>query len=59
MELKNYAVYKGDRLIFVGTINECANVMSVKPNTIRWYTNPIAKERNKSGNRIEVIKVED
>lgn len=32
-----YVVYKGDEVIAIGTAEECAEVMGVKPETVRFY----------------------
>ena len=52
--LKQYAIYKGDELIVIGTVHECASFMGVKPSTIYWYACPAQTRRNKTGNRIVV-----
>lgn len=43
--MKEYAVYKGDELLAMGTAEECAEVLKVKPEYIRWLTTPTAKRR--------------
>lgn len=40
-----YAVYKGDNLIVVGTAKECAEEMGVTERYIEWLTMPTAKRR--------------
>ncbi|MFD1335780.1 hypothetical protein ACFQ4N_09490 [Oceanobacillus iheyensis] len=40
-----YAVYKGEELIVMGTKEECAEEMGVKPDYIYWLTMPTAKRR--------------
>lgn len=35
---KEYAVYKGDTLLVIGTADECAKELNVKPETIYYYT---------------------
>ena len=42
---KEYAVYKGDDLIVMGTANECADFMGVSPDYIKWMTTPTGKRR--------------
>lgn len=41
--MKEYAVYKGDELLVMGTAEECAEVLKVKPDYIRWLTTPTAR----------------
>jgi hypothetical protein len=58
-----YAVYKGDTFICMGTVNECAEHMNVLPETVKFYTTPtyakrIAKRKN-ARNYITVIKLDD
>lgn len=43
--MKEYAVYKGDELIIIGTAIECADRLNVKPDYIYWLTRPVAKKR--------------
>ncbi|WP_330948877.1 hypothetical protein [Virgibacillus sp. MG-45] len=40
-----YAVYKGEDLIVIGTKEECAEKMRVQPEYIYWLTMPTAKRR--------------
>lgn len=35
---KEYAIYKGDKLLAIGTAEECAAELNVQPRTIRYYT---------------------
>lgn len=58
-----YAVYKGESLICIGTIKECAEHMGVLPETVRYYTKPayqrrLAKRKN-ARNYLTVEKLED
>jgi hypothetical protein len=60
---KDYAVYKGDEFICVGTDVECAKHMGVKPDTVRYYTYPAyarkLKKRGNPENTIIVIPLDD
>lgn len=42
---KEYAVYKGDELICIGTAKECADILNIKPSSVKWLTTPTAKKR--------------
>jgi hypothetical protein len=42
---REYAVYKGDELLVMGTAEVCAEEMNVKPEYIVWMTMPTAKRR--------------
>ncbi|MFG3613526.1 hypothetical protein [Rummeliibacillus stabekisii] len=40
-----YAVYKGDGLLVLGSAKECAEALEVQPEYIQWLTTPTAKKR--------------
>jgi hypothetical protein len=60
---KDYAVYKGDSFICIGTIKECAERLGVKPGTVRYYTSPSYRrkvEKRKSPlDCLTVFKIDD
>ena len=58
---KIYCVYKGDEFVDVGTKEELAKRLGIKPNTIYYYSSKSYKNMVKRGNskRIEVYIVED
>lgn len=37
---KEYAVYKGDKFLFVGTIKECAEHFNVSKDTVIFWATP-------------------
>lgn len=43
-----YAVYKDEDCIAIGTAKECALKLGVKPGTIKWMTTPTGKKRFES-----------
>lgn len=43
-----YAIYRGDTFQFIGTAEECAKKMNVKPDFIKWLTTPTGKKRFES-----------
>ena len=55
-----YAIYKGDKFLYLGTIKQCAEYLGVKENTIKFYTMPTYKKRSQEeyNNRLLVIKVD-
>jgi hypothetical protein len=60
---KEYVVYKGDSLICIGTIKECAAHMGVQPDTVKFYTTPtyqkrLAKRKNPR-NYLTVFEIDD
>lgn len=62
---KEYAVYKGEQFLCIGTAEECAEELGVKPETIKFYTFPtyqrrLAKrKRTSSVGYITVTELED
>lgn len=59
--MKEYALYKGEQMVAIGTINEIAAERGVKPDTIRFYMSGVYQRRAKSevNNRLQLIKLED
>lgn len=53
-----FAVYKGEEFIFVGTIDEIVEHTGYKRSTIEFMTHPVAKKRNK-GNGIALYRIEE
>ena len=45
MSKVEYAVYKGEELIVMGTAKECATRLKVEPRTIQFYNSPVYKKR--------------
>lgn len=55
-----YAVYKGDEILGIGTVSELAKQFNVKKETVRFWTSLANKKRNeKCGNRKIAIRLED
>ena len=40
-----YAVWRGDVCLAVGTIPELAERFNVKPDTVKWWSSPVAHRR--------------
>jgi hypothetical protein len=59
----DYAVYRGDELLSIGTIKECSEHLGVKEETLRFYTSPVYKKRvekrNDADSAIIVFRIED
>ncbi|WP_313891146.1 hypothetical protein [Psychrobacillus sp.] len=45
MRKAEYAIYKGEELLVIGTAEECAYKLKVQPKYIQWLTTPTAKRR--------------
>lgn len=62
MNIKEYALYKGDEFICLGTIKEIAEFEGVREDTIRFYGTRSYKERLEGRNIRNpkiLIKIED
>ena len=55
----DYAVYKGDELIVVGTADECAEYMGVSEHTIRCIASPKRKKHAIKVGGTYAIRLED
>lgn len=54
-----YAIYKGDDLIIIGTRQECADELGVKPDTISYYCSPAYRKKlEKRGGGLSAIIAE-
>lgn len=49
---KEYSIYKGDKEIFVGTIQECMKHFNVKRETVYFWATPANKRRADTGIRL-------
>lgn len=59
-KIKEYAMYKGEELLGIGTARELASKLNVKVETIRFYNTPTYKKRVKQGkNRKVLVEIED
>ena len=57
---KDFALYKGDRFLTLGSRKELAAYLGVRVDTITFYSSPTYKKRAKEdGNAIVVIRIED
>ena len=56
---QEYALYRGDEFIDVGTIQEIAQRQNVTPQTIHYYKSPAYKRKFKDDkNRKVLVKIE-
>lgn len=56
-----YAVYKGDEFLGIGTAKELAEILKVKVETIKFYSTTSYQKRIKkeNHNRLISVKLED
>lgn len=52
--MTQYVIYEGDEVVAVGTKNECAELLGVKPETIGFYATPSGRRRSKDRVVVEV-----
>lgn len=57
--MKEYALYKGEECLAIGTIREIAEKMKVKVRTITFYKTPTYKKRCKnSKKRLTMVELD-
>lgn len=60
---KEYAIYRGDELLIMGTAQECADELQVTKKYIQWLTSPSGKKRSEERVRpdkcIAAVKLEE
>ncbi|SPT98389.1 Uncharacterised protein [Lysinibacillus capsici] len=59
--MKEYALYKGDQMVAIGTVKEIAEERGVKPDTIRFYMSGVYQRRSKRevNNRLQLVKLDE
>ena len=55
-KIKEYALYKGDKFIDIGTKEYLAKLLNVRKETIEFYASPTQLKRNKIISQIKNIK---
>lgn len=53
-----YALYKGDRIIAIGTADELAQRQGVTAETIRYYSTPAHCRRASGTNRFIAVRID-
>ena len=56
--MNEYALYKGDELLAMGTVREIAKQLGIREKTIRFYGSP-SQEKRSSNKARRLIKIED
>lgn len=57
-EMKEYALYKGDKFIDIGTKGYLAKLLNVKKETIEFYASPTKLKRNRDNGYV-VVRIDD
>lgn len=52
--MSEYAVYKGEELLVIGTKKECAEALGVKTDTVEWLAPPANIKRDKGNRKVAV-----
>ena len=57
--MKEYAMYKGEECLGIGTLIQLARDLNVQYRTLKFYLTPTYKKRSSKGkNRRELVRVE-
>lgn len=60
MKINEYALYKGDKLMIIGTINKIANSLNIKSESVKFYKTPTYKKRTtENARRLVSLEKED
>lgn len=60
MKTNEYALYKGDALMIIGTIDEIANALNIKSESVKFYSTPTYKKRTtENARRLVSLEEED
>ncbi len=57
-KLVEYALYKGDKFIDIGTKEYLAKLLNVRKETIEFYASPTQLKRNKDNGYV-VVRIDD
>lgn len=57
-KLVEYALYKGDKFINIGTKEYLAKLLNVRKETIEFYASPTQLKRNKDNGYV-VVRIDD
>lgn len=61
--MTEYALYKGEDIIGIGTAKELAEKLGIKPETIRFYATPTQKRRAAAAadpeNQMIAVKIDE
>lgn len=56
--MTEYALYKGDNMLAMGTISEIAKKMNIEPDSVKFYQYNCHKKRSGKNTRV-LIKLDD
>jgi len=59
-KIKEYALYRGDTFLMIGTIDEIAKAYNIKPSTVRFYASSSYKKRRENNkDYLVLVEIED
>lgn len=56
---KEYALYKGEELLAMGTVEEIAQELGIQPKTVHYYSTPAYKRRTSPDRGRRLVELED
>lgn len=56
---KEYALYKGDELVTIGTVAEIARARGVKEESVLYLKTPSSMKRNNGGKRMVLVDLDE
>lgn len=54
---QEFAIYKGDRFLFIDTLENCAKRLGVDKNTVYFYSTPAYAKRGNDGNVFAAVNL--
>ena len=61
--MNEFAVYRGEELLVMGTAKECAEFLNIKPKTVKYYSTPTWRKRYEGRKKPEkcliAVKLDD
>lgn len=55
--MKEYAVYRGDELLVMGTKEECAEALDITPESVKWLATSYNIRRVEKMNNPDIAKI--
>ncbi|WP_419893255.1 hypothetical protein [Oceanobacillus kimchii] len=54
---QEFAIYKGDKFLFMDTLENCAKRLGIDESTVYFYSSPIYAERGNEENRLAAVNL--
>ena len=59
MTKSDYALYKGDTLLIIGTVEEISKELKIKEQTVTFYRSPAYKKRTTENKGRRLVKLDN